>query len=55
MKTRMDDKKFFAHWKDHPGRNFRYIARGRRYYERSRWVPHVGAKEAARHAGRTRL
>lgn len=48
---KMLDRGFLAHWRAHPGRNPRYFGGGRRYHERSRWVPHIGAKELARHGG----
>lgn len=34
----------------HPGANPRYNGMGRRYFDRSRYVPHQGAKEIARRA-----
>lgn len=35
-------------FRDHPGRNPRWNAGGRRYSDRSRWKPHVGAKQIAK-------
>lgn len=50
--AKLEDGTFFNHWRYHPGRNLAYNARGRRWFERSRWKPHIGAKEAARHAAK---
>lgn len=41
--------------RSHPGRNPRYNGQGFRYFERSRYVPHTGAKEARRYEGRVKL
>lgn len=49
--SKMADRGFLAHWREHPGRNPRYNGGGNRYHERSRWIPHIGAKELARHGG----
>lgn len=52
---KMNDPAFREHWQNHPGRNPRHndVVTGNRYFERSRWIPHSGAKEAARYANRT--
>ncbi|MFC3724430.1 hypothetical protein [Neoaquamicrobium sediminum] len=50
--SKMDDPAFRDHWGSHPGRNPRYNGGGNRYFERSRWLPHSGAKEAARYGAR---
>lgn len=35
----------------HMGANPRYNGQGRRYHERSRYLPHIGLKEIKRHGG----